>query len=384
MTILLTITEAKMIDEKRIPNTQEQGVPAQQASEEQDLVPPQYRGLPSEVVEEIWQNPVYTDAEKNNAETQRRQQALEQLKLEETNRENNKQQILTERYSKLSPEVRQDFPTAQTDAVRLIAEHLKGARRLDDTLTSEERFILQKAEDALKEAQKQNPEQQSINVSFSNQIDQQIYNNLVNRLTFEVLKAKGVVEDQEQANEIRGQMGLPEAEVQTPDLLSELPSEININSTEEPQSVKKEKREELSLDVSLNPKSHNEGSIVIDGNDVGYYWLHDLNSNEVYIHNIQIGFDEDEAKAYRGKGVGKKVYEKLGDNALKEGKHLVSSHWKTTQTSISPQALRVWEKLLQEGKARITEVAEGKMYDRVKGQEEVREIPIYEYIGNQQ
>lgn len=250
MTIQLTISEAKMIDEKNIPNTQEQVASAQQVSEEQDLVPPQYRGLPSEVVEEMWQNPVYTDAEKNNAETQRRQQALEQLKLEESNRETNKQQILTERYSKLPPEVRQDFPTAQTDAVNLIAEHLNGARRLDDKLTSEERFILQKAEDVLKEAQKQNPEQQSINVSFSKQIDQQIYNNLVNRLTFEVLKAKGVVKDQEQANEIRGQMGLPEAEVHTPDLLSEPATDVKNptlqKETEDSSRIESAAEQELS------------------------------------------------------------------------------------------------------------------------------------------
>ena len=35
-------------------------------AEKPDVIPPQYKGMPSEVVEELWQNPIYVDAEKIN------------------------------------------------------------------------------------------------------------------------------------------------------------------------------------------------------------------------------------------------------------------------------------------------------------------------------
>jgi len=39
--------------------------------------------MPSEVVEELWQNPIYIGEEKNKLETERRQTALDRIKKEE-------------------------------------------------------------------------------------------------------------------------------------------------------------------------------------------------------------------------------------------------------------------------------------------------------------
>lgn len=41
-------------------------ISARPVTEKPDIIPAQYKGMPSEVVEELWQNPVYIDAEKTN------------------------------------------------------------------------------------------------------------------------------------------------------------------------------------------------------------------------------------------------------------------------------------------------------------------------------
>ncbi len=203
--------------------------------QEENLIPPQYRGLPSEVVEEMWQNPVYVDAEKNKSEVERRNAALEQLKAQEVSREGTKQKLLTERYARLPKEQQTEFPKAQATAASLIAEHIKGTKKLDDRLSPEESFVLAKVESTWKEAQKQNPER-PLTVGFAQQLDQEIYNNLVHKLSFDVMKASGEVKDQEAANAVREQLGIPDKEVSTPDLLTGVPQSETKNGSEVAQS----------------------------------------------------------------------------------------------------------------------------------------------------
>jgi hypothetical protein len=50
---------------------------------EDDVIPPQYRGMSREVVEELWQRPVYLDPEKNKEEQERRDKALEAISRKE-------------------------------------------------------------------------------------------------------------------------------------------------------------------------------------------------------------------------------------------------------------------------------------------------------------
>lgn len=51
--------------------------------EEENSIPPQYEGLPSEVVEELWDKKIYVDPEKTETENLRREQAIQQIKDQE-------------------------------------------------------------------------------------------------------------------------------------------------------------------------------------------------------------------------------------------------------------------------------------------------------------
>ena len=51
------------------------------------VIPPQYRGLSSEIVEEIWKNPTYVDPKKNQEEKLRRDTAIAAIKEQEKQKE---------------------------------------------------------------------------------------------------------------------------------------------------------------------------------------------------------------------------------------------------------------------------------------------------------
>ncbi|KKR04884.1 MAG: hypothetical protein UT30_C0002G0001 [Candidatus Uhrbacteria bacterium GW2011_GWF2_39_13] len=76
--------------------------------------------MPSEVVEISWQNPIYTDAEKNGSETDKRKRVLETIKADEEAREAKKEEQLTEKYAVLPDEYKIEFSNAQKDAARVL------------------------------------------------------------------------------------------------------------------------------------------------------------------------------------------------------------------------------------------------------------------------
>lgn len=119
------------------------------------------------------------------------------------------------------------------------------------------------------------------------------------------------------------------------------------------------------------------GSILAEGKDIGHFSLWRASEGKMYIHDIQIGYDEN---APRGKGIGFQIYQKIIERLRLAGLCLVSTDFRVSQTSISPQALRVWEKLESAGLVRRTGVTEGKIHDRFGGQDTVGEIPMYESI----
>ncbi len=203
-------------EQKNMPPEQEQkNMPP--AESKPDIIPAQYKGMPSEVVEELWQSKVYVDPEKNKAETERRNQALEAIKKGETDREAVKQQQLSERYSKLPPEQKTEFPVAQTDAGKILNEHIQGKREIDG-LSPEEFFVLGKLKTAYEEFKKENPDK-PFAFDFSKDLDRSVYNNLAQKLSFKVLEGKQRIGDQERANVIRQELGVPPQDIQTEGLL---------------------------------------------------------------------------------------------------------------------------------------------------------------------
>lgn len=185
--------------------------------EKPDIIPPQYKDMPSEVVEELWQNTVYADAAKNKTETARRQAAIEAIKRDELAREAGKEKQINERFSKLPDDQKNEFSNAQKDAVKVLTEHIQGQRDIDG-LSPEEFFVLGKLKTAYEEFKKENPDK-PFNSDFLQGIDNKIYENLAQRLTFKVLEGKQNIIDQEKANALRQGLGIPTQEIKNPDIL---------------------------------------------------------------------------------------------------------------------------------------------------------------------
>lgn len=191
--------------------------PTLPVEEKPDVIPAQYKGMPSEVVEELWQNPVYIDAKKNKAETERRQAAMEAIKRDEVNRETGKEKQINEKFTKLPDNQKVEFPNAQRDAVQVLTEHVQGQRDIDG-LSPEESFVLGKLKTAYEEFKRENPDR-PFDSNFLQGIDRKVYDNLAQRLTFKVLEGKQNITDQEKVNKLRQDLGIPTQEVKTPDIL---------------------------------------------------------------------------------------------------------------------------------------------------------------------
>ena len=119
------------------------------------------------------------------------------------------------------------------------------------------------------------------------------------------------------------------------------------------------------------------GDIVTE-EDKGHFSVHfDEKDKSANLSDIQIGYD---GNASRGKGYGTKAYIQIGKRLLDLGYTLESTQWEKHYAEISPQALGVWRKLEKLGYAKAIGVTESKIYDRETGEEEIKEIPIYQFV----
>jgi len=209
--------------EKNFNSPQEQ--PPVDSDTEQIFIPTKYRGLPSEVVEGLWTNPTYIDPEKNKTETEKRQKAIAEIKRQEQNRESEKEKQLAEQYTLLSDNQKKEFPSAQKDAMQVLTECIQGRKEIED-LSREESYVLSKLQHNYREFKKENPDK-PFAFDFQQDIDRQVYNNLTQRLSFDVLGAKQKVKDQEKANAIRAELGIPQKEVKITEVFTEQPKQID-------------------------------------------------------------------------------------------------------------------------------------------------------------
>lgn len=134
---------------------------------------------------------------------------------------------------------------------------------------------------------------------------------------------------------------------------------------------------EKQVEVTLqNTEPGFSGEIIVNGENYGDFSIRKINDNKAYIHNIQIGYSEN---APRNKGYGFEAYKKIINEMRKQKINLISTDFSVSNTSISPQALRVWEKLFSAGYAKKVGEVEAKILDRFgQSNEEVRLIPKYE------
>jgi hypothetical protein len=180
--------------------------------DEGNIVPSQYKGMPSEVVEELWENPIYINEEQNKAEIERRQKALEEIKAGEQGRELKKKEIWEQRYKNFSEEQRKEFVDAQKDVTNVLREYIQGKRNIDGLLP-EESFVLDKIKTSYEYFKKENPDN-AFHFDFAKEIDRSVYSNLAQRLSFNALESKIKNEDQKRLSVICEELGIPKQDIQ--------------------------------------------------------------------------------------------------------------------------------------------------------------------------
>jgi len=205
------------LEERRINQEVTSVVPAEKKTEEKEsLVPPQYIGMPSKLVEELWETPIYIDGEKNKAECERKKRAIEAIRETEEKREAEKEKQIIERYTVLTDDQKNEFSNAQEVVGQVLIKYIQGKRNIE-SLSLEERFVLDRVRADYEEFKKKNPDKQFI-VNLKG-IDLRVYNNLAQKLAFEVLENKRNVDEQEKADRIRRKLGIPQHEVKRDDLM---------------------------------------------------------------------------------------------------------------------------------------------------------------------
>ncbi len=243
-------------------------------------IPGKYRGLPSEVVEELWSKRAFVDKEKTAAEDQRRRLALEALKNDETTREAVKQQRLTEKYAKLSSEEKKEFPAAQIEAGKILNEYIREEKAAVGLLP-EEFFVLNKLKSAYREFKERNP-QAPFAFNFSRVNDQEVFNNLVQRLAFKVLSDRRKISEQKRIEDIRTELGISQQEVQEQESSQLTENELSIETGNEAalakleellaERIKKSKKPQLYRDLFERIKQENNRTKIAETlvNEINY------------------------------------------------------------------------------------------------------------------
>lgn len=151
------------------------------ASSALDSIPPQYRDLPSDIAEELWQQKIFTDPEKTEAEHQRREQALSALRAFEEHRavaDYQRQDIVA---AKLSYQEKTDFEQELNRAPFVIAAYFRGEEALPVSITSFEQHVLAKMRAQYHATKEQNPSA-PVAFQFSKPADAYMYGALLKKI----------------------------------------------------------------------------------------------------------------------------------------------------------------------------------------------------------
>ena len=171
----------------------------------QPAIPENFRGLPSELAEEMMVGGDPIDETARSDWAARKQEILAAIREEEDKREDGKSSFYGEQYSKLSAEDRQHFPQHQAEAQAEIVQAIQGKTELDD-LSAEEQFVIGKLKQAYADFKAEHPDQPfnfDPERSFGRAIDKRVYDNLVNHLAFGHQRVEQKAEDQGKLAEVR-------------------------------------------------------------------------------------------------------------------------------------------------------------------------------------
>jgi hypothetical protein len=205
-------------------HTEDQEAGEQEIPQEENVIPAQYRGLPREVVEQIWQPPQYIDPEINRQEQERRDKALEQISQQEAQDISTETQDLESQMAELPPERLALVSQAQQESAQLISDHFNGVSRLDEKLTPHEAVVLGKAEDLYKKAKAERPNE-PVAFQFTEK-DNAVYSNLIRKLALEKVRDKAGEKDKEKLADLQKELGIEKSHSN--------PEQINKNEMAQP------------------------------------------------------------------------------------------------------------------------------------------------------
>ncbi len=169
-------------------------------------IPTKYQGLPSSLTEELWVNPIYIDHEKNTTAHKERDQALEALRAKEYHREETKKRHLTDLYRALTLNQRKNFPNMQRAAQKTLGEYIQGNKAING-LSREEIFLLEELKSSYESFKKNNPNQ-PFKATFSQDIDKEIYDNLIQRIAFSHLEKEELADDKKIVESTKQALGV--------------------------------------------------------------------------------------------------------------------------------------------------------------------------------
>jgi hypothetical protein len=191
---------------------QHQSIDKIQDTKEVYRIPAKFAGIPSDVVAVLWSEPSQIDVDHKQASKYRENLLLE-LKKKEEIREKIKENNLKTRYNKLSTDQKMAYAATQYEANQILIEYLKEQREIKD-LAMEEFFVLSKAKTMYKKFIEENSNQ-PFAYKFNQNIDHKIFQNLQQKLTFKIMEKKQHLINQEKANEIRANLGIPIQDLKT-------------------------------------------------------------------------------------------------------------------------------------------------------------------------
>lgn len=178
------------------------------AAENDDGIPPQYEGMSSEMVEELWRPAVAVDQGKADAQIEQRIQALARLKEKEAAEEVNERARLNNLFSRMPEQLRSQLDSARKEAMDVISSYIKQNGEIEN-LRPQGQFVLDKLRTAWQESQQENPNSAQ-ELRLQNPYDQSVFQNLIDRVALMRLAARQETADKQAANEVRASIGLPE------------------------------------------------------------------------------------------------------------------------------------------------------------------------------
>jgi hypothetical protein len=172
-------------------------------------IPEKYKGLPSELVAEMWNPAQLVDQDREATADADRTAAIEIYRQDELRQEGEVRRGHEYLFANLSANQKEQFPEAQRYAAEAVSEIVKtGVIPEAVSVSRSEQWAFQKVQEAYQEHQGQHPGE-PFQFELKDPRDQAAWNNLHYRMAFARVESQSKQRDQQKLAQTRQQLGLP-------------------------------------------------------------------------------------------------------------------------------------------------------------------------------